>query len=103
MLKDANKVFPEVEPLVVKPDQSENTTGFVADWFFLIVMFPVTTTKPAAAPALEIVKFHQRGLEASRPALAPLCPRLTFTSKAAALGKTTKQINSAAKIWIGFI
>ena len=72
MLKEANRVFPLVEPLVVKPDHREKTTGFVADWFFLIVMFPVTTIKLAAAPALEIVKFHQRGFEASRPALAPL-------------------------------
>jgi hypothetical protein len=29
-----------------------------------------------------MVKFHHLGLEASNPAFAPLCPRLTFTSKA---------------------
>lgn len=81
MLIDAKSVFPAVDPLVVKPDHNEKTTGFVADWFFLMVILPVTTTNPADAPALVIVKFHHLELEASNPAFAPLCPRLTFTSK----------------------
>jgi hypothetical protein len=78
----ANSVFPVVDPFVVKPDQREKTTGAAADWFFLMVMLPVITTRPAAAPALEIVMFHHLGLDASKPAFAPLCPRFTFTSKA---------------------
>ena len=68
----ASRVFPVVDPFVVKPDQMEKTTGAVADWFFLMVMLPVITIRPSAAPALEIVMFHQRGLHASNPALAPL-------------------------------